>query len=416
MNGSWSRVLALPLLLASVCASAIEMQSATNVLFPGDVNSGGADYIASNTNYTLGDALGEAVAGPRMDDGTYAAGSGLRQIMAYPNAVTTLSGQPGAGGGPSTLSWSAAGYDGNNGALLAGTSYYVALATFAVATPFNAFNGLLITVSTSGVPTGTAQQMTVSSLSSNTTYFVTLWTVDADGNASFASNTASFTTLSAAIANFLASAGLKQALLSWTASAGVTSFHVYRSTDNVTFTQVAAPTSGSYDDAPLQSYATYYYRIAPVVAGSEGSLSPTDQVVPFTLPPLIPLGITVTPSSTSVTIAWSPTTRFSDGAVFFSSGAPTADELQGYNVYRSTAVCGTPTLLTDLSSATTSLNDFTNGNPYFYQLQSFNSLAPSTQTVVFDSLGSFYYVTDDCVTRAIVPQAAQAMLNRGNNG
>ncbi len=412
-KGLLAALVFLPLAWA---ARAATMQSATNVLYPGDDNSGGEDGIASVSAYTLGDALGEAAAGSRMTGNTYQMGGGLRQIMAYPDVVTDLAaGQPAAG--IATMTWTSPGYDGAFGSLQAGTSYYIALATFTVASPFSSFNGLLVSVSTSGVAQASAQAFSVTGLT-QPTYYVRIWTVDADGNASFGSNVASFSSFSAAIASFMAASGLKEALLTWTGTgASISAYHVYRSLNDVTFVDVATTTAPSFIDRPLISYTSYYYKVAPVDSGgAEGPASPVVQAVPYTLPPLLPTGIVVVPTSNDVTVSWSTTTHFSDGTVFYDTASPASDELQGYQLYRSTSICAAPTLLATLGVGQNSHTDVTGGLPYFYQVKSYNSLSASTATVVFDSLGSAYYVADDCQSKAIIPDSLNKQLSAGNNG
>jgi fibronectin type 3 domain-containing protein len=67
--------------------------------------------------------------------------------------------------------------------------------------------------------------------------------------------------------------------LTWSASSGATSYKVERSTDNVTFTQIATVTTTSYSDTALAPSTTYYYQV--VGSNSFGDSGPSS-VAPAT--------------------------------------------------------------------------------------------------------------------------------------
>jgi hypothetical protein len=74
-------------------------------------------------------------------------------------------------------------------------------------------------------------------------------------------------------------ASSSQVNLSWTASTdnvGVSSYNVYRSTDNASFTPVASANGTSHSDTGLTASSTYYYRVtADDAAGNESASSNT---------------------------------------------------------------------------------------------------------------------------------------------
>lgn len=65
--------------------------------------------------------------------------------------------------------------------------------------------------------------------------------------------------------------GNGQVLLSWDISAGATTYLVYRSVDNVTFTLLSSPAINNYLDTAVTLNTEYYYK----VSASNGSESPT---------------------------------------------------------------------------------------------------------------------------------------------
>ncbi len=71
-----------------------------------------------------------------------------------------------------------------------------------------------------------------------------------------------------------AAAGNAQVVLSWTASAGATGYHVKRGTaSGGPYTQVAAPTASPYTDTGLTNGTPYYYVVTAVNAGGESGNS-----------------------------------------------------------------------------------------------------------------------------------------------
>jgi hypothetical protein len=70
--------------------------------------------------------------------------------------------------------------------------------------------------------------------------------------------------------NFLVQEGNGQVYLSWNQLASVTSYYVYRSSDNITYSNIATPTTPYYLDTSVTVGTQYFYQ----VASYNGTLSP----------------------------------------------------------------------------------------------------------------------------------------------
>jgi beta-lactamase superfamily II metal-dependent hydrolase len=82
-------------------------------------------------------------------------------------------------------------------------------------------------------------------------------------------------------------ASSSQVNLSWTASTdnvGVTSYNIYRGTDDANFVAVASTTGTTHSDTNLSASTTYYYRVtADDVAGNESAFSTTASATTFAI-------------------------------------------------------------------------------------------------------------------------------------
>jgi hypothetical protein len=87
--------------------------------------------------------------------------------------------------------------------------------------------------------------------------------------------------------NLTGVAGSGQVALSWTASTGATSYHVYRGTvfDGEATTPIATVTSPSYTDTSVTNGTLYFYEVA--AANGVGTSGDTDQI---TMTPMAPGG------------------------------------------------------------------------------------------------------------------------------
>jgi hypothetical protein len=114
-----------------------------------------------------------------------------------------------------------------------------------------------------------------------------------------------------------ATAGNAQVSLTWTASAGATSYHVKRSTTSGgPYTQVAVPTIASDADTGLANGTTYYYVVSALNATGESADSPQASATPVNATANVT--ITVNPSITK------PISPYIYGINFYSgiTGAP----------------------------------------------------------------------------------------------
>lgn len=105
---------------------------------------------------------------------------------------------------------------------------------------------------------------------------------------------------------------------------GVSTYRVYRSTDNSTFSQVGTSSSTTYIDANLSQITYYYYVKACDNANNCGAQSSTVSMLPtgrFTSPANLVSGPTVSNvSTTKATITWA-TDRVSDSKVAFGTAS-----------------------------------------------------------------------------------------------
>jgi len=220
-------------------------------------------------------------------------------------------------------------------------------------------------------------------------------------------------------------AGRLSVALSWDAlppasqGSGLGFYRVWRSLSAGSgYVSLTTTTATAYLDKPLAAGTAYYYKVsARDIAFVEGPLSAAVSATPYTAPPMEPLGVKVQSAPTSVTLSWSPTTRFFDGTPFISTGTPTGDELAGYSVYRSTNICEPFFVhVASLAVTDTTLTDATGGQNYYYRLFSYNSVGVSSNAVTLSTLGERSYFLDDCVSRAVLDDATAASLNGSVNG
>lgn len=220
--------------------------------------------------------------------------------------------------------------------------------------------------------------------------------------------------------------GLKRALLSWTdltasqKGSNFSFYRIFRST-NVSngYVQVTTTTATSYVDYPLQAGASVYFRIAASEgpAGLDGAYTSAVSALPYALRPQVPFGFQVTPASTTVTLSWAPTVRYTDGQPFASAGAPTPDELTGYRISRSTNACDTVfAAVSTTSVSVTTYTDITGGLAYYYQVAAVNELGYSSDSLKISYFGQQLYNSDDCASLAVIEQSEAYALSKSSNG
>lgn len=164
-----------------------------------------------------------------------------------------------------------------------------------------------------------------------------------------------------------ASAGNAQAILSWGAVSGATSYSIFRGTTSGG--QAATPvasgiTATTYTNTGLTNGTTYYYYVKAV--NSAGASAPSLEVsarpmAPTTVPSA-PTGLAASAGDAQVSLTWNA-----------SSGATS------YSIFRGTTANGQAT--TPIATGITSTNyvntGLTNGTTYYYKVKAVNSAGSS---------------------------------------
>ena len=268
---------------------------------------------------------------------------------AAPTGVTAT-----AGNAQVTLSWTAS---------AGATSYTVERATM---------NGGTYTAIASGV---TTTSYTNTGLTNGTTYYYVIVAVNAGGSSPNSSQvSAQPIAPPAAPTGVTATAGNAQVTLSWTASAGATSYTVERATMNGgTYTAIASGvTTTSYTNTGLTNGTTYYYVIVAVNAGGSSPNSSQVSAQPIG-PPAAPTGVTATAGNAQVTLSWTA-----------SAGATS------YTVERATMNGGTYTAIASGVTTTSYTNTgLTNGTTYYYVIVAVNAggSSPNSSQVSAQPIG-----------------------------
>ncbi|MGB2617246.1 MAG: glycoside hydrolase family 44 protein [Candidatus Acidiferrales bacterium] len=251
-----------------------------------------------------------------------------------------------AGNAQITLSWSA-----DSGA----TGYYVKRSTI-----------------TGGPYTQIATQSSTTyadaGLTNGTKYFYVVAAYNSAGASANSAEASATPTLPppSAPTGLSAAAGNTQITLTWTASAGATSYHVKRSTTSGAETQISAPTANSFTDTGLTNGAKYFYVVSAVNACGESANSSEVSATPTApaTPPPTPTGLQATPGNTQVALTWNATT----GAT-------------SYHVKRSTT-SGGPFNSTLASPTGTNYTDAAviNGTAYYYVVSAVNATGESANS------------------------------------
>jgi predicted phage tail protein len=182
-----------------------------------------------------------------------------------------------------------------------------------------------------------------------------------------------------------ATAGSKQAQLSWIAASGATGYNVYK--DGVKVTS-SPTTSTSYTSTGLTDLTTYSYQVTSISAlGSESAKSAVVKVTtPNTTPPVAPTGLTGTQGNGSASLSW------------VSNGE---SDLRGYFIYQNgTKLNSSPVTSTNYMVE----SGLTNGTAYSYQVTAVNAsgLESAKSAVV-------------TVTPNTPPKGAEIAIVRGGN-
>jgi len=205
-------------------------------------------------------------------------------------------------------------------------------------------------------------------LSDATSYSYRVRAADAAGNLGAYSNTASVTTPDttppAAPTSLSATASSQtQINLTWTAATdnvGVTGYRVERcqGASCNTFTEIATPTTASFNDTGLTAGTSYSYRAR--AADAAVNLGPYSNIASATtLPPTpaAPTGVSAAPGNTQVLLSW-----------------PAVAGATSYNVYSSaTAPATTAGTKTTVPTPGATLSPLTNGTPIYAAVTAVNA-------------------------------------------
>jgi alpha-tubulin suppressor-like RCC1 family protein/fibronectin type 3 domain-containing protein len=179
---------------------------------------------------------------------------------------------------------------------LSGTQVALAWTASSGATSYNVKRS---TVSGSGYVTingPTGASYTDTGLANGSTYYYVVTAVNAGGES--ASSSQSTATLApVAPTGLTATLGDMQITLTWTASAGATSYNIKRSTiDGSGYVTVGASTSAGYTNTGLTNGTAYYYVVSAVNGGGEsagsGQASATPQPAVLSVPTVTPINLT----------------------------------------------------------------------------------------------------------------------------
>jgi fibronectin type 3 domain-containing protein len=218
---------------------------------------------------------------------------------------------------------------------------------------------------TSGAETTIASPTTTGytdmGLGDSTTYYYLVTAVNSAGESGNSSEV-NATTVPPAPTGLQAVGGNGQVTLSWTASAGATSYNVKRSTSSGAETTIASATTTGYTNTGLANGTTYYYVVTAVnSAGESGPSSEVNETIVITVPPA-PTGLQAVGGNGQVILGWTA-----------SVGATS------YNVKRSTS-SGAETTITSATTTGYTNMGMANGMKYYYEISAVNAAGESVNS------------------------------------
>jgi len=209
----------------------------------------------------------------------------------------------------------------------------------------------------------TSTSFTDSGLTDGITYYYEISAVNAGGQSPLSSEISATPQVPApgAPASVSAQHGDGQVVLAWSASAGATSYGLFRSTapggeGNTPW--ISGLTFTSYTDSGLVNGTTYYYEISAVNAGGQSPLSSEISATPQVPAPGAPAAVSAKAGDGQVALSWALT-----------SGATS------YDIYRSTTKGGEGTTPFQTNVTSTSFTDsgLTDGTTYYYEISAVNA-------------------------------------------
>jgi fibronectin type 3 domain-containing protein len=222
----------------------------------------------------------------------------------------------------------------------------------------------------SQVAAPTMANFTDTGLNNGTTYFYVVSAVNTAGESANSSEASGKpvapTQPPAAPAGLQATAGNAQVALSWSVSAGATSYHVKRATvSGGPYTQISAPVGPSFADAGLTNGTTYFYVVSALNSVGESANSAQASAMPVAppQPPAVPAGLHATAGNAQVALTWSASTGASS-----------------YHVKRSTTTGGPYTEVGAPTGTNFTDTGLTNGTTYFYVVSAVNSVGESANS------------------------------------
>ena len=185
-------------------------------------------------------------------------------------------------------------------------------------------------------------------LTNGTTYSYKVAAVNAGGTSGFSNDSSAKPEpgIPSAPTNLTAAAGDSKVVLSWTASAGASSYTIFRDGASIH----TGVTSLTDTNTGLTNGTAYTYKVAAVNGGGTSGFSNAVTVTPEPTVPPAPTDLKATPGDTKVVLTWTA-----------SAGAAS------YSVFR-----GGVSIATGLTAATFTNTGLTNGTAYTYKVAAVN--------------------------------------------
>lgn len=305
-------------------------------------NSGGTS--STSTNGRLVGSVGEEVVLTTTTSGVNVMRSGWSQVHAFPRTVTDLT-PLNVGASSATLQWTTPGYDGQDGTLQVGSTYFIRVASYTVPDTFSDHRLANISFSTFGVVPGELVSIGLMGLLPGATYWARLWTTDGDSDFSYASNLSSFNLIGAPAAPSgvsIAAVNISSLTANWASSPGANSYTFIVSTATGLSPVFASSTTAASTATVtgLDPNTTFYLAVSAcgTVCSAFSSLGSTITLAA----PALSLSTTAV-STTTISLLWNTNgnpsnTRFAvrgslDNVVFntFATVTTSAVTLNGLN-------------------------------------------------------------------------------------